>query len=77
MSAIKKTYYCVAFRLWRSSVCGVFDTLEGFTEEIGNLYEAFEAPSQIDTCSVRAYSEKDARKQAVEYFNKNGWNIGG
>ena len=77
MAAMKHTYYCIAFRLWGAAICGVFDTLEGFTEEIGRLYGAFEAPSQMDTCSVRAYSKSEAYKKAVEYFNKNGWNIKG
>lgn len=76
MAAMKHTYYCIAFRLWGVAVCGVFDTLDEFTEELKRLYEAFKAPSQIDTCSVRAYNEKEARKKAVEYFNENGWNIG-
>ena len=77
MAAMKLTYYCIAFRLWGSAICGVFDTLESFTKEIGNLYRAFEAPSQMDTCSVRAYSRDKAYTEAVEYFNENGWNIRG
>lgn len=77
MAAMKHTYYCIAFRLWGSAICGVFDTLESFTKEIGNLYRAFEAPSQMDTCSVRAYSRDKAYTEAVEYFNENGWNIRG
>lgn len=77
MAAMKHTYYCIAFRFWGVAICGVFDTLESFTGEIGNLYEAFKAPSQMDTCSVRAYSESEAYQKAVEYFNKNGWNIKG
>ena len=77
MAAMKHTYYYIAFRLWGSAICGVFDTFENFTEEIGNLYRAFEAHSQMDTCSVRAYSKNQAYKEAVEYFNGNGWNIRG
>ena len=77
MAAMKCTYYCIAFRFWGVAICGVFNTIESFTKEIGKLYEAFEAPSQMDTCSVRAYSESEAYKKAVEYFNENGWNIKG
>ena len=74
---MKQTFYCIAFRLWGVAVCGVFDTLESFTAEIGNLYGAFRAPSQMDTCSVLAYSRDEAYRKAVEYFNENGWNIRG
>ena len=77
MAAMKHTYYCITFRLWGVAVCGVFNTIDEFTEEMKRLYDAFEAPSQMDTCSVRAYSESDAYKKAVEYFNENGWNIRG
>ena len=77
MAAMKHTYYCIAFRLWGVAVCGGFNTLESFSEDIGKLYRAFEAPSQIDTCAVGAYSRDKAYKEAVEYFNENGWNIRG
>lgn len=77
MSAMKHTYYCIVFRLWGDAVCGVFDTLESFTEEFDRFHKVFEAPSQMDTCSVRAYSRDKAYKEAVEYFNENGWNIRG
>ena len=76
MSAMKHTYYCIAIRLWGVAICGLFKTLESFSEEFDRFYKVFETPSQMDTCSVRAYSESEARKEAVEYFNKNGWNIG-
>lgn len=77
MSAKEQNYYCVAFRFWGVAICGVFNDPESFTEEIGRLYKAFDAPSQIDTCSIRAYSESGAYRKAVEFFNKNGWNIKG
>lgn len=71
------TYYCIAFRFWGVAICGVFRSLESFTLEMSKLYELFDTPSQIDTCSVRAISEKQAYEKAVEYFNANGWNIKG
>ena len=77
MAAMKHTYYCIAFRLWGVAICGVFKTLESFAEEIERFYKVFETPSQMDTCSIKADSESEAYKKAVEYFNENGWNIKG
>ena len=77
MAAMKHTFYCIAFRLWGVAVCGVFNTIDEFTEELKRLHEAFKAPSQMDTCSVIAYNKEEARKKAVEYFNENGWDIKG
>lgn len=75
MAAMKQTYYCIAFRFGGVAICGVFKTLESFAEEFDRFHKVFETPSQMDTCSVRAYSESEAYKKAVEYFNENGWKI--
>ena len=72
-----KPYYCIAFRFWGIAFCGVFDTPTELADEIAKLYELFDTPSQMDTCSVRAQDKQKAYDKAVEYFNNNGWNIEG
>lgn len=72
---MKQTFYCIAVRVWGVATCIVYNTLEDFTEAIGGLYGVFKAPSQIDTCSIRAHDKGEAFNTAVEYFNDNGWDI--
>ena len=72
---MKQTFYCIALRVWGVSTCIVYNTLEDFTDGISGIYGILKAPSQIDTCSIRACDEGEAFSTAVEYFNDNGWNI--